>query len=62
MLRVRSWERASELAALCAKHNWQYVVGIEEQKPEDLSDLEALLASSATSGSSGPPPDVLPTA
>ena len=40
VLRVRSAERAQAVAAQCEKLNVKYIVGIEEDQPEDLTDLD----------------------
>lgn len=44
VLRVRSMEKAKEVMALCQERGWKVVVGIEPEEPEDLRDLERLLA------------------
>jgi len=41
--RVRSVEKAEAILALCNQHGWQVIAGIEEDKPEDISDVEWLL-------------------
>lgn len=41
--RVRTQERGAEIAALCAEHDWYYIIGIEPHEPEDVSDVERLL-------------------
>ena len=41
--RVQTVDRADEIAALCEEHGWVFVVGIEPDKPEDLSDIQKLL-------------------
>ena len=41
--RVQTMERAGEIMALCEKHGWKVVVGIEPDKSEDISDVERLL-------------------
>jgi len=43
VLRVQSMERAEEIAACCEKNGWKYIVGIEPDKPEDISDLDRIL-------------------
>lgn len=45
IIRVQTLERAEEMAALCNKYGWKFIVGIEPDKPEDISDVEKLLAS-----------------
>ncbi len=41
--RVRTQERAAEIASVCSEHGWHYVIGLEPDKPEDVSDIERLL-------------------
>ena len=41
--RVQTMERAGEIMALCESHGWKVVVGVEPDKPEDISDVERLL-------------------
>ncbi len=43
ILRVQHPHRAHEIAAICEEHGWIYVLGVEEDKPEDIFDLERLL-------------------
>lgn len=43
VLRVRSLDKAREVLDLCEKHGLKAVVGVEPDKPEDLTDLEKLL-------------------
>lgn len=43
VLRVRNPERAAEIAARCDELNVKFVLGIEEDKPEDLTDLDRYL-------------------
>jgi SWIM/SEC-C metal-binding protein len=42
-LRVQNLNRANEVAAICDEHGWIYILGIEPDKSEDISDLERLL-------------------
>ena len=44
IVRVRTQIRAAEILALCNKHGWKVIVGIEPGKPEDISDIKRLLA------------------
>ena len=39
VLRVRSMDRAAEVLGICESRNVKAIVGIEEDKEEDLSDL-----------------------
>lgn len=43
IVHVETRERAGEIIPLCDKNNWQVIVGIEPDKPEDISDIERLL-------------------
>lgn len=43
VVHVRTMERASEIVALCDKHGWQVIAGVEADKPENISDIKALL-------------------
>ncbi len=43
IVRVQSSERAEKILSICNKHGWQVIVGIEPDKPEDISDVERLL-------------------
>jgi len=43
VVRVRSVEKAEAIVTLCNEHGWQVVVGVEEDEPEDTSDVEWLL-------------------
>jgi len=41
--RVKSQKRAEEILSICSRHGWKVIVGIEPNKPEDISDVERLL-------------------
>jgi SWIM/SEC-C metal-binding protein len=43
VVHVETMDRAGEIMSLCDKNNWQVIVGIEPDKPEDISDIERLL-------------------
>ncbi len=43
VVRVQTEERASEIASICHKHGWHYIIGFEPDQPEDISDVERLL-------------------
>jgi SWIM/SEC-C metal-binding protein len=43
VVRVQTTERAQEILDLCNEHGWQVIVGLEEDKPEDISDVRRLL-------------------
>jgi len=43
IVRVRTEERARYVAEQCAPHGWHFIIGIEPDEPEDISDLEKAL-------------------
>lgn len=43
IVHVENMKRAGEIMALCDRKKWQVIVGIEPDKPEDISDIERLL-------------------
>ncbi len=43
IIRVKTKRRGEELLAMCNSRDWQVIVGIEPDKPEDISDVERLL-------------------
>lgn len=43
VVRVQTMPKGEEIVALCEKHHWKVIVGIEPDKPEDLSDIYLLL-------------------
>jgi len=43
IVRVRTEERGQYVAEQCAQHGWHYIIGLEADKPEDISDLEKAL-------------------
>jgi SWIM/SEC-C metal-binding protein len=45
VVRVRSFDKAEDIVALCEEHGWQVIVGVEVDEPEDTSDVERLLNS-----------------
>jgi SWIM/SEC-C metal-binding protein len=40
---VKSQKRAEEILSICNRRGWKVIVGIEPNKPEDISDVERLL-------------------
>ena len=40
IVRVRTEERGRQVAEQCAQHGWHYIIGLEPDEPEDISDLE----------------------
>jgi SWIM/SEC-C metal-binding protein len=43
IVRVQTEQRGLYVAEQCAKHGWHYIIGLEPDKPEDISDLERAL-------------------
>lgn len=43
VVRVQNLRKAEEIVTLCNRHGWKVIVGVEPDKPENLSDLERLL-------------------
>lgn len=43
VLRVQNMDRAAEIAARCDELKVKFILGIEESKPEDLTDLDRYL-------------------
>jgi len=43
VVRVQDEHRAEEIASIFNKNGWTFILGIEPDKPEDISDLEKLL-------------------
>lgn len=43
VVRVQTEERLREIAALFEENGWKYVIGLEPDRPEDITDLEKLL-------------------
>jgi len=43
IVRVHSEEKARYVAEKCTENGWQYIIGFETDKPEDISDLEKML-------------------
>ena len=43
IVRVQTEEKGIEVAQICTAHGWHYVIGLEPDKPEDLSQLERAL-------------------
>ena len=52
IVRVQSDDRAYYVAETCARHGWEYIMGLEPDKPEDLSDLEKMLHPNVSARSS----------
>ena len=43
IVRVQTAERGQYVASQCTLHGWHYIVGVEPDTPEDISDLENAL-------------------
>jgi len=43
VVRVHTQQKAEEIVQLCDERGWQVIVGIETDKPEDISDLKKLM-------------------
>ncbi|MBW1606538.1 MAG: SEC-C domain-containing protein [Deltaproteobacteria bacterium] len=43
VVRVQTEERMKEVASIFEENGWQYTIGLEPDKPEDITDLERLL-------------------
>jgi hypothetical protein len=43
VVRVQSAEKAQLIVDLCNEHGWQVIAGVEEDEPEDTSDVEKLV-------------------
>ncbi|MDZ7580965.1 MAG: PBPRA1643 family SWIM/SEC-C metal-binding motif protein [Deltaproteobacteria bacterium] len=43
VVRVQTEERMQEVALIFEENGWKYTIGLEPEKPEDISDLEILL-------------------
>ncbi|MCL0060628.1 SEC-C metal-binding domain-containing protein [Dehalococcoidia bacterium] len=44
IVRVQNEERANEILSICETHGWQFIIGIEPDKPEDISDIDRALS------------------
>jgi SWIM/SEC-C metal-binding protein len=51
--RVQTEERAGEIAAVCEEHGWKFTIGIEPDKPENISDILKLLKPSRPAAPDG---------
>jgi hypothetical protein len=45
IVRVQTEARAKEVVSVFNEHGWQFILGIEQDKPENISDLTRLLKS-----------------
>lgn len=42
VVRVQTMERAQKIIDICQRHNWKAIVGVEPDKPENISDFTKL--------------------
>lgn len=42
-VRVKTKKRVDEITSIFEKNGWKYRIELEEEKPEDINDLEILL-------------------
>jgi len=43
VVRVQTMQKAQKIMAICQRNNWKAIVGVEENQPENLSDVERLI-------------------
>lgn len=43
VVRVQTKKRMKEVSSVFEKNGWKYTIGLEKDKPEDITDLEILL-------------------
>jgi SWIM/SEC-C metal-binding protein len=43
VVNVQTEQRMKEVASIFEEHGWQYIIGLEPDKPEDITDLAILL-------------------
>ena len=43
VVRVQTSKRAEEILEICNEHGWMVIVGIEPDKPEDISSISSAL-------------------
>jgi SWIM/SEC-C metal-binding protein len=43
IVRVNTEATGTYVAEQCTLHGWHYIIGLEPDKPEDISDLEKML-------------------
>ena len=42
-VRVESEDRAYEIMKICTEHGWEMIIGVEPDRPEDITDVMKLL-------------------
>lgn len=55
VVRVRTQAKAEEILAVCDRHGWKVIVGLEPDEDEDVSDVERLLHPPASARAAPPP-------
>jgi len=43
VVRVQTPRRAEVVLSICNKHDWEVIVGVEPDEPENIADVEKLL-------------------
>jgi SWIM/SEC-C metal-binding protein len=43
VVRVQTPRKADEILSICNRNDWEVIVGVEPDKPENIADLEKLL-------------------
>jgi SWIM/SEC-C metal-binding protein len=43
VVRVQTPRKADEILSICNSNDWEVIVGVEPDKPENIADLEKLL-------------------
>jgi SWIM/SEC-C metal-binding protein len=43
VVRVQTQSRAEEVLSICNERGWKVIIGIEPDKPENITDIERLL-------------------
>jgi len=43
IVHVKDLDRANEVAEIFEQYDWKYIIGLEPEKPENVSDLVELL-------------------
>jgi SWIM/SEC-C metal-binding protein len=44
VVRVQTPRKADEILSICNRHDWEVIVGVEPDEPENIADLEKLLS------------------
>jgi SWIM/SEC-C metal-binding protein len=43
VVRMQTHRRAEEILSICNRHDWEVIIGVEPDKPENIADVELLL-------------------